>query len=113
VEPTIEYSDFRKVDMRVGRIIRADDFPEARKAAYKLEIDFGTEIGIKMSSAQLTKRYQKESLIGRNVIAVVNFAPKRVANFSSEVLVLGVDDGEEGIILLEPESDAQLGVRVY
>jgi tRNA-binding protein len=113
VEPNIDYSDFRKIDMRVGRILSAEDFPEARKPAYKLEIDFGKEVGIKKSSAQLTKRYSKENLVNRKVIAVVNFLPKRVANFSSEVLVLGVDDGDGGIILLQTDSDADLGVRVY
>jgi tRNA-binding protein len=113
VEPTINYSDFRKVDMRVGRIVSAEEFQEARKPAYKLEIDFGKDIGIKKSSAQLTKRYSIDNLTGRKIIAVVNFLPKQIANFSSEVLVLGVDDGTGGIILIEPEGDAELGARVY
>jgi len=85
----IGYDDFSKVDMRVGKIIDAQDFPEARKPAYKLRIDFGTEIGMKNSCAQLTQRYEKEGLIGRKIVAVVNFPPKQVANFLSEVLVLG------------------------
>ncbi len=113
MEHTISYSDFRKVDMRVGQVLSAADFPEARKPAYRLEIDFGKEIGVKKSSAQLTKRYSKDALVGRRVIAIVNFAPKQIANFSSEVLVLGVDDGDGGIILLQPESDATPGTQVY
>jgi len=99
--------------MRVGKIIEARDFPEARKPAYRLKIDFGSEIGMKNSSAQLTRRYYKEDLIGRNIVAVVNFAPKQIANFVSEVLVLGVTDTDGSIILLATESDAPLGSRVY
>ena len=101
--------------MRIGRIVEAIDFPEARKPAYRLKIDFGTEIGTKHSSAQLTKRYRKEDLLGRKIIAVVNFPPKQVATFLSEVLVLGVDDGNGGIILLATENseDTVLGTRVY
>jgi tRNA-binding protein len=115
VEPTIAYSDFERVDMRVGKIIEAMDFPEARKPAYKLKIDFGSEIGVKNSSAQLTKRYRKEDLIDRRIVAVVNFATKQIANFVSEVLVLGVADLEGGIILLatENQDSAALGSRVY
>jgi len=110
---TITYGDFEKVDMRIGKIIDARDFPEARKPAYQLKIDFGSEIGLKNSSAQLTKRYVQEELLGRKIVAVVNFAPKQIANFISEVLVLGVPDGEGGIILLATESEAPLGSRVY
>jgi tRNA-binding protein len=99
--------------MRVGKIVEAKDFPEARKPAYRLKIDFGSEIGLKNSSAQLTRHYNKEDLIGRNIIAVVNFPPKQIANFVSEVLVLGVTDADGGIILLATESDAPLGSRVY
>jgi len=110
---TITYGDFEKVDMRVGKIIDARDFPKARKPAYQLKIDFGSEIGLKNSSAQLTKRYVQEELLGRKILAVVNFAPKQIANFISEVLVLGVPDGEGGIILLATESEAPLGSRVY
>jgi tRNA-binding protein len=111
----IFYSDFVKVDMRVGEIIECRDFAEARKPAYQLKIDFGQEIGLKDSSAQITVRYKKEELIGRKIIAVVNFPPKKIANFTSEVLVLGVEDKEGAIILLEPENleDAGLGSRVY
>jgi tRNA-binding protein len=101
--------------MRVGQIIEAQDFPEARKPAYRLKIDFGLEIGTKNSSAQLTKRYRKEALVGRKILAVVNFPPKRVANFVSEVLVLGVDDGAGGIVLLSTENseDSPVGSQVY
>jgi tRNA-binding protein len=111
----IVYEDFDKVDMRVGKIVTAEDFPQARKPAYRLQIDFGAEIGMKKSSAQLTTRYKKEDLLGRKVIAVVNFPPKQVANFVSEVLVLGVSDPAGGIILLsiENEADAPIGARVH
>ena len=99
--------------MRVGKIVEVRDFPEARKPAYKLKIDFGLEIGLKNSSAQLTQRYTKEELLGRRIIAVVNFSPKQIANFVSEVLVLGVAAHDGGIILLATESEAPLGSRVY
>ena|SRR5579871_5880121 len=113
--PQIVYEDFEKVELRVGKIISAEDFPEARKPAYRLKIDFGDEIGLKRSSAQLTIRYTKEDLINRKVIAVVNFPPKQIANFVSEVLVLGVSDSGGGIILLslENEQDAPIGARVH
>lgn len=114
VNQEISYEEFRKIDMRVGKIISSSEFPEAKKPAYKIQIDFGSEVGIKNSSAQLTKRYSKDTLIGRKVIAVVNFAPKQVANLVSEVLILGVDDGNGGIILLSTESEAApLGSRIY
>jgi tRNA-binding protein len=111
----IDYTDFTRIDMRVGKIVTAEDFPEARKPAYRLKIDFGPEIGIKNSSAQLTKRYEKEDLAGRKIVAVVNFPSKQVANFVSEVLVLGVDDGSGGVILLsvEDSEDARPGTRIY
>ncbi|MDA4130317.1 MAG: tRNA-binding protein [Thaumarchaeota archaeon] len=111
----ILYEDFDKVDMRVGKIIEAEDFPLARKPAYRLKVDFGPEIGIKKSSAQLTARYKKEDLLEKKVIAVVNFLPKQVANFISEVLVLGVSDSAGGIILLDLENtnDASIGSRVH
>jgi tRNA-binding protein len=112
-QPPIAYGDFERVVMRVGKIVEARDFPEARKPAYRLKIDFGSEIGLKNSSAQLTIRYNKEDLIGRNIIAVVNFAPKQIANFVSEALVLGVEDADGDIILLATDSDAPLGSRVY
>jgi tRNA-binding protein len=111
----ISYREFEKVEMRIGKIIDASPFPEAHKPAFRLRIDFGPQVGIKNSSAQLTARYTAQDLVGRKVVAVVNFAPKQIANFRSEVLVLGVSDGSPGgIILLEPESDeAPLGSRVF
>ena len=98
--------------MRLGRIVAVDDFPEARKPAFKLAIDFG-ELGIRRSSAQITVYYTKEELIGRLVIAVVSLPLRRIAGFKSEVLVLGVPDAEGNVILLEPERDAPLGGRVF
>jgi tRNA-binding protein len=109
----ISYTDFEKVDIRVGRIVQVDDFPEARKPAYKLLIDFGAEIGVKKSSAQITKHYTKEALLGREVLAVVNFPPKRIGPFISEVLTLGVPDGEGGVVLLQPTQDVPVGGRMY
>jgi tRNA-binding protein len=107
----IGYSDFEKVEMRVGRIVRAEPFPEARKPAYRLWIDFG-ELGIRRSSAQITVHYRPEELVGRQVVAVTNFPPRQIASFLSEVLVLGVPkDGE--VVLLEPEREVPLGGRVY
>jgi len=103
---------FGQVDMRLGRIVAVDDFPEARKPAFKLTIDFG-ELGIRRSSAQITVYYTKEELVGRLVIAVVSLPPRRIAGFKSEVLVLGVPDAEGNVILLEPERDAPLGGRVF
>ena len=111
----IAYSDFSKIDMRIGMIMECREFAEALKPAYKLKVDFGSEIGLKDSSAQVTVRYSKEELVGKKIVAVVNFPPKRIANFVSEVLVLGVEDKNGAIILLEPENtgDATLGSRVY
>ena len=107
---TIE--DFDAIDMRVGRIVQVDDFPEARKPAYKLTIDFG-ELGLKRSSAQLTALYSKEDLLGRLVVAVVNFPPRRIGPFVSEVLTLGVPDEEGRVALLAVERDVPLGGRIY
>jgi tRNA-binding protein len=107
---TIE--DFERIDMRVGRIVAADEFPEARKPAYKLTIDFGEELGTKRSSAQVT-HYTREELVGRLVVAVVNFPVRRVATLDSEVLVLGALDGEHGVVLLRPDrDDVALGDRI-
>jgi tRNA-binding protein len=100
---TIE--DFGRLDMRVGRVIGVDEFPEARVPAWKLEIDFGPEVGIKRSSAQIT-HYSREQLEGRTVVAVVNFPPRRIAGFESEVLVLGAVDPEKGVVLLRPDDPA-------
>jgi tRNA-binding protein len=108
---TISLEDFLKVDIRVGKIVEAEDFPEARKPAYKLTIDFGP-LGKKRSSAQITKRYSKEQLIGRQVVAVVNFPPKQIANFKSEALVLGVVTKQGDVILLKPDEPAELGDRI-
>ena len=107
----ITWEDFEKVEMMVGTIIEATDFPEARNPAYKLKIDFGSH-GVKKSSAQITKLYRKEGLIGRQVIAVVNFPPKQIANFVSECLVLGVVGDDKEIVLLQPERKVENGLRI-
>lgn len=107
---TIE--DFGKVDMRVGRIVAVEDFPEARKPAWKLELDFGSEIGSKRSSAQIA-HYTREELEGRLVLAVVNFPPRQIGPVRSEVLVLGVPDEQGRVTLLAPAADVPLGGRVY
>jgi len=108
---TIE--DFLKIDMRVGRVIDAQPFPEARKPAYKLTIDFGAELGIKRTSAQITHHYTPETLLGKLVVAVVNFPPRQIGPFMSEVLVLGLPDANGHIILLQPQQDVPLGGRVH
>ena len=114
VEPLrISYTDFARVDIRVGRIVSVEDFPAARKPAYKLRIDFGGDIGIKKSSAQATKYYTKEQLMNRLVMAVVNFPPKQIGPFMSEVLTLGVPDGEGDVVLLMPERDVPIGGRMF
>ena len=110
---TIDFGDFLKVDIRVGRIARSEDFPKARGPAYKLWIDFGPELGEKKTSAQLTRHYTLDALVGRQVVAVVNFPPKQVADFMSEVLVLGVPDEAGEVVLLQPAHDAPLGGRMY
>lgn len=108
----ITFSDFLKVDIRVGTILKAEDFPEARKPAYKLEIDFGP-FGKKRSSAQITHHYAKEDLVGKQVIAVVNFPPKQIGKFLSEVLVLGLPDETGAIILMEPNKSAPNGNKLF
>lgn len=109
----ISFPDFERVDIRVGRILRAEPFPEARKPAYKLHIDFGEGIGIKRSSAQLTTRYTRESLEGRLVLAVTNFPPRQIGPFMSEVLTLGVPDAEGHVILVVPDADVPLGGKLF
>jgi len=104
--------DFNRIDMRIGRVLDAEPFPEARKPAYKLTIDFGP-LGVKKSSAQITELYRPEDLVGRPVVAVVNFPPRRIAGFPSEVLVLGVPDEKGRVVLLRPEREAPPGARVF
>jgi tRNA-binding protein len=108
----ISFDDFLKVDMRVGRVVAVEDFPEARKPAWKLTIDFGPELGTKRSSAQITS-YAKEDLEGRLVVAVVNFPPRQIGPFMSEVLCLGASDDEGRIILLAPDTPVPLGARIH
>jgi tRNA-binding protein len=110
---SISYADFQRVDIRVGRIVEVQDFPEARKPAYKLRIDFGPAIGIKKSSAQTTALYSKADLLNRLVVAVVNFPPKQIGPYMSEVLTLGVPDPMGEIVLLVPERDVPLGGRMF
>lgn len=105
----ITYEDFAKVDIRVGRVIAAQEFPQARKPAYRLRIDFGPAIGVKNSSAQITKYYDPGELVGRQVLAVVNFPPRQIATFFSEVLMLGVILGEGDICLIHPDREVPLG----
>ena len=108
----IELADFERVDMRVGRVTAVDPFPEARKPAWKLTIDFGPGIGVKRSSAQIA-HYEADALLGRLVVAVVNFPPRQIGPFRSEVLVLGAMDREKGVVLLRPEDDGtELGARI-
>jgi tRNA-binding protein len=110
--PEISFEDFLKVDIRVGRIVEALPFPRARKPAYRLRVDFG-ELGERRSSAQLVANYTADELTGRLVLAVVNFPPRQIATFMSEVLVLGVPDAAGNVVLLEPERDVPLGGRLY
>ena len=109
----LSFAEFERVDVRIGRIVDVQDFPEARKPAYKLRIDFGEPLGVKRSSAQLSKYYRKEELLNRLVLAVVNFPPRQIGPFMSEVLTLGVPDGEGAVVLLEPERDVPLGGRMF
>lgn len=108
----LTWEEFEKVDMRVGTILTAEDFPEARNPSYKMTIDFG-ELGIKKTSAQITKLYTKEELVGRQIIAVVNFLPKQIANFISECLVLGIVSDDKEVILLSAERPAKNGLRIH
>jgi tRNA-binding protein len=113
VTETINFDDFQKVDVRVGTVIEAVEFPEARKPAYKLRIDFGGEIGIKRSSAQITVHYGAEELVGRQVAAVVNFPPRQIGPFMSEVLTLGFGDSNGDIVLIHPERAVPNGSRMF
>ncbi|MGB7270223.1 MAG: tRNA-binding protein [Albidovulum sp.] len=110
---TISFEDFLKVDIRVGRITRAEPFPEARKPAIKLWIDFGAELGEKRSSAQITAHYRPEDLIGRQVMAVVNFPPRQIGPMMSEVLTLGVPDDKGEVVLIGPDIDVPIGGRLF
>ncbi|TDL89251.1 tRNA-binding protein [Meridianimarinicoccus aquatilis] len=107
------FDDFLKLDIRVGRIVEAEPFPEARKPAIKLRVDFGAPLGIRKSSAQITAHYTPESLIGRQVMAVVNFPPRQIGKFMSEVLVLGVSDDSGEVVLISPDQAVPLGGRLY
>jgi tRNA-binding protein len=110
---TATYNDFQKLDIRVGQITRAEPFPEARKPAYKLWIDFGPAIGEKRSSAQITRHYTTESLIGRRVLAVVNFPPRQIGPMKSEVLTLGVPDADGEVVLIAPDIEVPIGGRLF
>lgn len=109
----LTFPEFDRVEIRVGTIVAADDFPEARNPAYRLTIDFGTAFGMKRSSAQITELYRREDLVGRQVLAVVNFPPKRIAGFPSEVLTLGVDDANGNVVLAAVERPVPNGTRLY
>ena len=110
---TLSYADFMKVDVRVGRIVEVREFPEARKPAYKLTIDFGPGLGVKKSSAQVTKHYTRADLENRLVLAVVNFPPKQIGPYRSEVLTLGVPDADGEVVLVAPQQDVPLGGRMF
>jgi tRNA-binding protein len=110
---TVSYDDFLKLEIRVGRIVSAEPFPQARKPAYKLGIDFGPEIGVKRSSAQITSHYTLEQLLGRQVLAVVNFPPRQIGPFLSEVLTLGLPDAAGEVVLIAPDQDVPPGGRMF
>jgi len=109
----IAFEDFLKVDIRVGRIVTAEPFPQARKPAFKLTIDFGPEIGLKRSSAQITVNHTPEELVGSQVLAVVNFPPRQIGPFMSEVLTLGVPDANGDVMLIRPDREVPIGGRLY
>lgn len=109
---TISFDDFQKVDIRVGTVTAVEGFPQARKPAWKLAVDFGPEIGVKRSSAQITTHYSAADLIGRQVLAVVNFPPRQIGPFMSEVLVLGLHDAEDAVVVIGPERNVPNGQRM-
>ena len=109
----ISWEDFEKVDIRIGKVVEAEPFPEARKPSIKLVVDFGPQFGTRRTSAQLTAHYDPEMLVGKQVVAVVNFPPKRIAGFKSEVLVLGVPDENGGVVLLSPDHEVPHGGRMF
>jgi tRNA-binding protein len=109
----ITYDEFEKVDIRVGKIVEVQDFPEARKPAYKLMIDFGAEIGVKKSSAQIVHHYTKDQLIGKQVLGVLNFAPKQIGPFLSETLTLGFADDQGYVVLAAPDKEVPLGKKLF
>ena len=110
---TLSFDDFLKVDIRVGTVIEAEPFPEARRPAYRLRVDFGPEIGVRKTSAQVTRHYALDQLKGRQVVAVVNFPPKQIGKFMSEVLVLGIPDADGEVVLLGVDHDVPNGGRMY
>ena len=111
--PTIDYADFRRVDIRVGTIVAVEPFPEARRPAVKLQVDFGPAIGLKKSSAQITRNYQSETLVGRQVAAVVNFPPRQIGPVVSEVLTLGFPDADGKVVLVQPSRPVPNGGRLF
>ena len=111
--PEISWEDFEKVEVRVGNVVKAEPFPEARKPSIKLTVDFGPQVGTRRTSAQLTAHYEPEDLVGRQLVAVVNFPPKRIAGFKSEVLVLGVPNEDGEVVLLSPDQSVPPGGRMF
>jgi len=109
----ISFEDFLKVDIRVGKVTRAEPYPEARKPAIKLWVDFGSDIGERKSSAQLTRHYEPDTLVGQNVMGVVNFPPRQIGKFMSEVLIIGVPDADGEVVLLKPDKDVPVGGRLF
>jgi tRNA-binding protein len=112
-KPIVSYAEFEKLDVRAGRIVAVEAFPAARKPAYKLTIDFGPDVGVKKSSAQITEHYAADSLVSKLIVGVVNFAPKRIADFTSEALVLGIADDNGHVVLLSPDFEVLPGGRMY